>query len=103
MNSKKSIYSASAGPSLFSLAIVFGAISLSIAEAIPGGLDGAWGFILGSAVSFILLTVIWASAAKRTNKTDLVPRSEEQMSELAVAVYGVLSKLSKGTGRAEWK
>lgn len=40
------------------IAVLIGALVLSVAEALPGGLDGAHGFVLGT---LLTLLVIWLS------------------------------------------
>lgn len=88
--------------SLLSIAIVIGAISLSIADAVPGGLDGAWAFVLGLILSFIALAAIHQATVRRIDRPSS-PESPEQISDLALALSSMLSKLSKRTGTAEWK
>lgn len=87
--------------SLFSLAILVGAVCLSITDAVPGGLDGASGFLVGFAGAFIAFTIVRLAANNSIATTPLSKSEEQRISEIAAVTVSRL--LTKGTGSAEWK
>ena len=44
-------------PSIFAVAVMVGALGLSIANSIPGGLSGGGGFLLGLAGALVVFSV----------------------------------------------
>jgi len=86
--------------SLISVAVVVGAICLSITDAVPGGLDGALGFVLGFAIALIVLGAVRLANIREIQLMKLTQSQKRMISEIAVRST---SGLTKGSSSAEWK
>lgn len=67
-----------ARPSLFAIALMVGALGLSVADSLPGGLSGGGGFLLGLTGALVVFSGLGFLAALREQRAAETPRGGQE-------------------------